>query len=105
MHPDNSVTFSKQDMLNSKSCNKNTAAQTSGCKQAKRLQETGSQMKNFNWNSKTEFNPLLGIQLTSTSLTFNLFHSIKSMFYSSNFINFQSVVQFHRFANGTTNIP
>ena len=36
-------TFSKQGMLNSSSCNKNTAIQAGGYNQAERLQETGSQ--------------------------------------------------------------
>ena len=36
-------TFSKQGMLNSSSCNKNTAIQAGGYNQPERLQETGSQ--------------------------------------------------------------
>ena len=54
-----------------------------GYNQAKPLQETGSQKGNFNWNSKTEINSLLGIQHT----------------HASNFNNFQSVLQFHRFSS------
>ena len=56
--------------------------------QTKRLQETGSQKGNFNWNSKTKINSFLGIQLT----------------HASNFDNFQPVLQFHRFTKATTSI-
>ena len=54
----------------------------------KPLHETGSQKGNFNWNSKTEINSLLGIQHT----------------HASNFNNFQSVLQFHRFTKAANNI-
>ena len=75
-------------MLNSWSLNKNTAVQARGYNQAKSLQETGSQKGYFNWNSKTEINSLLGIQ----------------HIHASNFDNFQSVLQFHRFTKAATNI-
>ena len=81
-------TFSKQDMLNSFSHNKNTAVKVSGYNQTIRLQETGSQKGNLNWNSKTEINSLLGIQLT----------------HASNFNNFQPVLLFHHSKKATTNI-
>ena len=57
----------------------------SGYNQARRLQETGFQKENFNWNSKAKIKSLLGTQLT-------------------NFSNFQSVLTFHRFTKATTNI-
>ena len=59
-----------------------------GYNQAKPLHETGSQKGNFNWNSKTEINSLLGIQLT----------------HASNFDNFQPALQFHRYTKAATNI-
>ena len=75
-------------MLNSQSYNKKTAVQVRGYNQAKPLHEIGSQKGNFNWNSKTEINSLLGIQHT----------------HASNFNNFQSVLQFHRFTKAANNI-
>ena len=59
-----------------------------GYNQANSLQGIGSQKRNFDWNSKTEINSLLEIQLI----------------YASNFNNFQPVLQFHHFTKATTNI-
>ena len=53
------ATFSKQDMLNSYSYNKNTAVQTSVYNQARRWRETGSHKGNFYWNLKVRFNSIL----------------------------------------------